>query len=739
MERPIQWFLDETGYGRAPVVAVDSHGRWWVAWIAWSTGGESLRLRCRASDGSWSDPVDCVRADQITAVAMTAWREGVAVAWVDGPDLEGDGLKLCRVDPSGVGPTMLVVPGRRRPAYPEISSDSDSLGLTWTTREAAGRRLESAVLTDIREDFESTVLSPRGGFHIFPKAVFRRGDLFVVWQEMSKRGGRILSRTLKRDGGILELRALSSDSDAIAALPSVARDTDDGIWAAWQTDHDQQRGTGLVRWIELVHIDADGRLSVPAHPMKDVDRGAKGVDQGFESPSLAVLDDRRLVIIGRGSQSLRRQYLGRKGWSPREQIDEPGWACRGRRFNAVSVKDGVFVVGREGNQITARFLPSGDSSYAGPPELVPAPPVPQELVSTPPSRLSSGFEVAGQRVLFGDIHQHTMISDGTGTAEETMQRARYRYHDDLVALADHESFLGKRTPPGQWREACRVADEGYEPGAFVTLQAYEWTGKMHPGPGHKVVYLPPEGGPLWSREDPPSETSEGLMTLARRHGALVFPHHVGWTGADMEHHDPQVQTCWEIVSCHGAYERPGVGPIGTRGDDKDGQFVGDALDKGLRFGFVGGSDGHGLNWHHGVSRVRDSHRTGLTAVFAEEVSREGVLEALRRRRCYATSGAKIGLWFEIDGRPMGEEIFTGSPVPFRIVARCTDPIETIALVSNQGLEISLEASGTAFEIRGTVEPPSSEVGWCYYYVRLVQQDGQVAWSSPIWLESPKSA
>ena len=71
---------------------------------------------------------------------------------------------------------------------------------------------------------------------------------------------------------------------------------------------------------------------------------------------------------------------------------------------------------------------------------------------------------------------------------------------------------------------------------------------------------------------------------------------------------------------------------------------------------MGGTDGHGLNWHHGICRMEDSHRAGLTAVITDEVTRQGVLDALARRRCYATSGARIGLWFEVEGVLMGDEV-----------------------------------------------------------------------------------
>jgi hypothetical protein len=87
---------------------------------------------------------------------------------------------------------------------------------------------------------------------------------------------------------------------------------------------------------------------------------------------------------------------------------------------------------------------------------------------------------------------------------------------------------------------------------------------------------------------------------------------------------------------------------------------------------------------------------------------------------------------------MGEELSIGSPVPFRVVVEATDSIESLVLVTNSGQEVRLDASGKRADVRGTLQPPLAE-GWCYYYVRVVQADGEVAWSSPIWMDAPDSA
>ena len=139
------------------------------------------------------------------------------------------------------------------------------------------------------------------------------------------------------------------------------------------------------------------------------------------------------------------------------------------------------------------------------------------------------------------------------------------------------------------------------------------------------------------------------------------------------------------------------------------------------------SDSHGLLWHHGEARKRDPYRTGLTAVQAEELTRDAVFNALRERRCYGTSGVKILLDLEVDGFPMGSEIPAGEHV---VVGRAlgVSPLARIELVGPEGLLATGEVAGLEGELAARVVFPAPG----YAYLRVVQEDGEMAWSSPVF-------
>ena len=104
----------------------------------------------------------------------------------------------------------------------------------------------------------------------------------------------------------------------------------------------------------------------------------------------------------------------------------------------------------------------------------------------------------------------------------------------------------------------------------------------------------------------------------------------------------------EIVSVHGSSEAPDAPAVIH--EPVAGHFVRDALARGYRLGFVGSGDSH--DGHPGAFTT-DPAEGGLAAILSEELTREGVLRALRARRVYATNGARIVLRVALGGAPMG--------------------------------------------------------------------------------------
>jgi hypothetical protein len=151
-------------------------------------------------------------------------------------------------------------------------------------------------------------------------------------------------------------------------------------------------------------------------------------------------------------------------------------------------------------------------------------------------------------------------------------------------------------------------------------------------------------------------------------------------------------------------------------------FVSVALAKGYRLGFQASSD-------------HISTHVSYACVIADEFSRKGLVDAIKARHCYAATD-NIVLDFRADERAMmGDEIHSTSP-SFKILVEGTGPIDRIELLRNgevvKTFAVGLDASTARFTWQDEKPPVREKAN--YYYPRVEQKDGQLAWGSPIWVK-----
>ena len=348
-------------------------------------------------------------------------------------------------------------------------------------------------------------------------------------------------------------------------------------------------------------------------------------------------------------------------------------------------------------------------------------------------------EPLAERLYWGDLHSQTFFSDGLRIPEELYAFARQEAFLDIFALADHSEMLTDR----QWEYFVGVTNDCNAPGAFVTLVGLEWTS---PKFGHRNLHFPGDEAPCLRCNDPVYGELDKLYEAARREGALVVPHHSANTvmGVDWSlGHDPQVERLVEVYSIWGNSERPASAgnprPIRVSGGEKSGRHVMDALKRGCRFGFIGGGDIHdgrpGDELHSLQKRpsmYRDLWRQGLMGVWAKGLTREAVFEALRARRVFATTNVRTIVRFSVCGQPMGSEVTHTGPRPIALRVVSEVPVTRVEIVRN-GEDI-VRLLPESCEVDFKAEDPGSEGVDCYY-ARITRGDGEMAWSSPVWVNN----
>jgi hypothetical protein len=355
---------------------------------------------------------------------------------------------------------------------------------------------------------------------------------------------------------------------------------------------------------------------------------------------------------------------------------------------------------------------------------------PHEVAATSNPMIVSA---TGPRVLWGDLHGHSSLSDGTGSVDDYYDYARNVAGLDVAALTDHDHWgiLPLDEHPEIWEQIVRGAQGHYEPGRFVTLIGFEWTNWIH---GHRHVLYFGDDGEVFSSLDPKYESPEQLWKALAGRPVLTIAHHSA--GGPMRTNwdippDPVLEPVTEIVSVHGSSEAldsplPIYGAV-------PGNFVRDALDRGYRLGFVGSGDSH--DGHPGLPQLA-APSGGLAAILSEERTREGVLAALRARRVYATNGPRILLRVAFGSHGMGSAVSVpgGESVSDDLFVHVIAPVplDRIELIRSGAVVDGASAEGLLEVV--LQRPVEGLRAGEYLYVRAVQQDGGAAWSSPIFFE-----
>ncbi len=334
-----------------------------------------------------------------------------------------------------------------------------------------------------------------------------------------------------------------------------------------------------------------------------------------------------------------------------------------------------------------------------------------------------------RHLVWGDLHGHSGLSDGTGTADDYFRYARDVARLDVIALTDHDHWSVR--PLDEYPEIVesilQSARRFHDPGRFVTIPGYEWTNWLH---GHRHVLYFADEAPIFSAIDPATDRPDELWAALRGRPALTFAHHsagepvaTNWFYPP----DPELEPLTEISSVHGMSEAADA-PLPVLGAIP-GNFVRDVLLRGIRLGFVGSGDSH--DGHPGLAHLV-SGQAGLAGIFTEALDRPSLLTAMRHRRTFATNGIRPWLEVFIDETFMGGVL----PVPtgehlLRVRYEATAPIKRIDLVRSDRIA-ALAGSGTlSLDLERRI--PRLQAGE-FHYVRILQEDGGVAWSSPIFVE-----
>lgn len=350
------------------------------------------------------------------------------------------------------------------------------------------------------------------------------------------------------------------------------------------------------------------------------------------------------------------------------------------------------------------------------------------LLKEPPER----------RLYWGDLHSHhghtRALQDGTRVDENHV------YARDVLGwdLGCESVKLPPVELDGEalWQDLQRACEADTTEGSYLALLGFEWMGKTR-SHGHHNVYFDDCEGFLVSHQDIDGlGGDDGLLGLAAQAEAargtqsVVVPHASSFTGYDWNVYDDEHRAVAEIYSGWGnSLEAGGSGSIEH------------ALALGHRMGFVASSDNHD-GWL-GNPLTRLGEPAGIAAFWAPALTRTDIFESLATRQTYATTGARIivDLWAEVGEVhvPAGETVILDE-VRLAWELHGTDTIETVSL---RGVVLGPHGPAQQFheqqphtlDDQGSYELSGWKGNAWAIWLRVEQADGQIAWSSPLWITS----
>ena len=354
------------------------------------------------------------------------------------------------------------------------------------------------------------------------------------------------------------------------------------------------------------------------------------------------------------------------------------------------------------------------------------------------------------QLYFGQLHSHTQYSDGSGTLDSALDYIKSlpaSANVQFVAFTDHSNYFdttGAANPEGalynmdtassysqqRWAEyKDKINGFNTSQSGVIALGGFEmtWSG----GPGHINTFNTPgivsrNNSTLNNKtDDAGMKAYYALLSQADGADSISQFNHPGTTFGnfkDFNYWNPVIDSRMYMVEVGN-----GEGQIGAGGYYPSYEQYIMALDKGWHLAPTNNQDNHKGLW----GNANDARDVILTDNFTEE----GIYDAIRALRMYATEDKNLELGYTVNGLMMGSSI---SEVPGKLDIEVTvnDPDQSDSITK---VEVVVNSGKVAYTWDNAAELKSGKLSvtlapeYSYYFIRVTQNDGDLAVTSPVWV------
>ena len=763
---PSPWITAITpheGFNDEPALVATDSGEIYVGWISFRDGADRLEIARYSHEGDrfvangrWT----ALSGEGTYLLGLRAAATGNGAYFVFGREIEGNwDIFALRVDRDGPARPVLIAGGPTTQIKPAAAWRDDTLFVTWEANPASERKIFMASLR-ARAVSEPLEVSLAGTSNYGPTiAASESGRVSIAWHSYRDHNYDIYLRERSVDGDWGPTRRLTS-APGIDRHPQLVSHADE-FWLVYEHALMEEYFVGRTdeRHLVAAKVTARGLESPP-----DYWNSAPLATTRSEAGT-AVFDSQGRLWI-----AYQRPREPRGGWTVEVVgYTGDGWVGPRRlsqrrsldRQAPIALKDDRLLLAFQADnfsdswsqsdpdftdsarsQILLASLDTGQArAAASEVDLAPLdePTIPFDPVALheeygedrPTSSMAYGGETF--HLLYGELHEHSDISIcnrcGDQSLDENYQCRRDLNRLDFVAMTD-DSHHGYNIVPHLWNYSAKMVRANHDVGRLVTFLGEEWTSSFEDYDekrpwgyyGHRnLIFADPYFPKWWTayNGDSPADLWQELREM--RADFVQVPHQLADSGnvpVDWDYTDRQAQPVAEIFQTRGSYEYAQAPRHARTATGQPGNYIQDAWARGIKIGVIASPD-------HGGGR-------GKAAVWARDKTRAGILEAIRARRTFGTTAARIGIDFRVNGRLMGE-IAPRAEGPVSVTARvrCPRPIKSIEICRNNEFVYSTNPDGPEASIEFLDQEPIQEPS--YYYLRVIQEDGEMAWSSPVWL------
>ena len=357
---------------------------------------------------------------------------------------------------------------------------------------------------------------------------------------------------------------------------------------------------------------------------------------------------------------------------------------------------------------------------------------------------------AQYELYFGQLHSHTTYSDGSGSLESALSYIAglpESANVDFVAFTDHSNYFdqsGAANPEAALYDMSQataysqdlwtaykdaIADFNASHTDVVAIGGFEmtWSG----GPGHINTFVTPG---IVSRNNSTLNNKTADAGMKAYYALLSQPdgidsisqfNHPGTTFGnftDFAYWDALIDTRIQLVEVGN-----GEGQVGAGGYYPSYEQYTMALDKGWHVAPTNNQDNHKGKWGN-ANDARD-------VVLTDDFSEEGIYDAIRAYRVYATEDKNLELGYTVNGMVLGS-VIEEVPEVLNFEVTVFDPDSSDSLSKVEVIVNSGKVAHTwddPAELANGLLTAQLAPDYSYYYLRVTQGDGDIAVTAPVWV------